>query len=174
MVAEDRKTAGLFKEQSVKTNATVAILKKLKGKLFIDNKKENKIALEYVKKLNIKTPSIQHFVRNLSGGNQQKVIIARWLMTEPKIMLLDEPTHGIDVGAKAEIYRLMRELTCQGVSILLISSELSEIMLMSDRIIVMRDGEICGVMRREEVDEESIMKYATGQMKMKLGGTYEF
>ena len=113
-------------------------------------------------RLSIKTPNLEQTVNNLSGGNQQKVLIAKWLLTDPDILILDEPTRGIDVGAKAEIHRLMSNLVQQGKAIIMISSELPEILGMSDRILVMHEGRITGELSREEANQDSIMKYATG------------
>ena len=115
-----------------------------------------------VEKLLIKTPSIEQLAQNLSGGNQQKVVIAKWLASESKILIFDEPTRGIDVGAKAEIYELMNELVAQGYGIIMISSELPEVMGMSDRIMVMHEGKIAGIFNKKEVTPEAIMSYATG------------
>ena len=114
--------------------------------------------------IRIKTPSITEQIKNLSGGNQQKVLIARWLLTEPEILILDEPTRGIDVGAKSEIHSLISALAGQGKSIILISSELPEILGMSDRIVVMHEGKITGILNRGEATQELIMKYATGNV----------
>jgi D-xylose transport system ATP-binding protein len=118
----------------------------------------------YIKAMNIKTPSIEQRVNNLSGGNQQKVALAKWLMTKPRILVLDEPTRGIDVGAKYEIYNIMNQLVDQGVCIIMISSELPEIMGMSDRILVMHEGRFTGDIRIEDATQEKVMVYATGGM----------
>jgi ABC-type sugar transport system ATPase subunit len=106
--------------------------------------------------------SLDHPVRSLSGGNQQKTTLARWLATNPKLLIMDEPTHGVDIGAKAEIYQLMRSLAQEGISILLISSELPEIVAMSDRVVVMHEGQVTGILDRDQLDEHTIMLYATG------------
>jgi len=111
--------------------------------------------------LKIKMVSEDHPVSSLSGGNQQKVVLSRWLATDPKLLILDEPTHGIDVGTKAEIYKLMHKLTAEGISILLISSELPEIILMSDRVVVLHEGRVTGILNRDELSENKIMTYAT-------------
>jgi ABC-type sugar transport system ATPase subunit len=117
---------------------------------------------EYVGKLKIKTPSLEQFVKNLSGGNQQKVVIAKWMLAEPKILILDEPTRGIDVGAKFEIYNIMNDLVDQGVAIVMISSELPEILGMADRIAVIHEGALAGELSHEEATPEKVMYYATG------------
>lgn len=162
-VTEDRKKEGLVLILSVLENIISANLNKvLKNFGFIDRKKEKLIALDEIKKLSIKTPDENTKVRSLSGGNQQKVILGKWLAGNPKILILDEPTRGIDVGAKSEIYSIMRELTKQGVSIIMISSELPEILGMCDRIAVMKEGEIRGIIDKEEATQELIMQYSTG------------
>ena len=123
-------------------------------------KKEKDLAEKYIDELNIRTPSQEQRVRNLSGGNQQKVVISKWMATKPKILILDEPTRGIDVGAKKEIHMLMSQLAKEGVAVIMISSELPEILGMSDRIIVMHEGRIKGELMREEASQEAIMKLA--------------
>ena len=126
------------------------------------NKKwEKRIALEYVKKLSIKTPSIDTQIKSLSGGNQQKVVLAKWLVANSDILLLDEPTRGIDVNAKSEIYALINDFTQKGGSVILVSSDLPEILGICDRIIVMREGQITGMTSREEASEEKVMKLAS-------------
>ena len=122
-----------------------------------------KEAEEVVKILSIKTDTIDQKVNNLSGGNQQKIVLGKWLSTNPKILILDEPTRGIDVGAKAEIYKLINELTAQGMAIVLISSELPEVMGMSDRLLIMYEGRVTGQLLKEEYTEERVMEYATGR-----------
>lgn len=162
-VSEDRKKDGLVLGMSVKENISLTALKDLSNKSIINRNREKKIAEDYVKKLLIKTPSINQKVKNLSGGNQQKVSISKSLITEPKILILDEPTRGIDVGAKKEIYDLMNVLKKDGLSILMISSEIPELLGMSDRIIVMHEGHISGTLDREEATQESIMRLAVGK-----------
>lgn len=136
-VTEDRKTAGLILIQDIKNNISLAGLKKVKGRQLIDNNKEIRVAEEYRKKMNIKSPSILQKTGNLSGGNQQKVVLSKWIFTEPDILILDEPTRGIDVGAKYEIYTIINRLVDEGKSIIVISSELPEILGICDRIYVM-------------------------------------
>ena len=159
-VSEDRKGNGLVLIQDIKYNTTISNLKKLTKKLAINQNEEIIVANEYKKSINIKAPSIEQKVNNLSGGNQQKVQIAKWLFTEPKVLILDEPTRGIDVGAKYEIYTIMNQLVEQGMSIIMISSELPEILGMSDRLYVMSEGKIAGELSAEEADEQSVMKLA--------------
>lgn len=130
--------------------------------LRVSSKYEHKQTDHYIEKLAIKTPSRNQEVRNLSGGNQQKVLISRWLATKPRVLILDEPTRGVDVGAKAEIYSIMNDLLKDGVSIIMVSSELSEVMNMSDRIAVMHKGRIQTILNRDQFSQETIMYYATG------------
>lgn len=160
LVPEDRKQEALYKVQSVKYNSTIEVLGQFIKGIFVDNVKEEEITQRYIDMLSTKTPTQDQLVGNLSGGNQQKVIIGRWLATNPKILILDEPTRGVDVGAKSEIYAIMNELVKQGMSIIMISSELPEIINMSDRIYVMNEGNITGCLDRKEVSQESIMKLA--------------
>ena len=124
---------------------------------------ERRAAVEVCKRLNVKAPSIEARAGNLSGGNQQKVVLAKWLSLDPKLLIFDEPTRGIDVGAKAEIYDLMRRLAAQGVGVLMISSDMEEILGTSDRVAVMHEGRLTGVLEREECSEEAIMRLAVGQ-----------
>ncbi len=160
-VTEDRKLNGLVLIQDVKYNITIANIDELINGLPIDDNKEVNIAKEYVENLNIKTPSIRQRVVNLSGGNQQKVSIAKNLFVGPNVLILDEPTRGIDVGAKYEIYSLMNRLVEEGISIIMISSELMEVIGMSDRIYVMSEGTITGEIDAREATEEKIMTLAT-------------
>jgi inositol transport system ATP-binding protein len=128
---------------------------------FIRKKAMEKVCLEQKDKLSIKTPNMEQLISNLSGGNQQKVLVARWLMTNPEILIVDEPTRGIDVGAKAEIHRLLSMMAKEGRAIIMISSELPEVMGMSDRIMVMHEGKITGEVDREQATQTRIMQYAT-------------
>ena len=163
LITEDRKRQGLIMPLSVKENLTLSFLKRICWFNFLlDRKKECSIASEYIELLKIKTPHLNQLVETLSGGNQQKVVIGKWLMMNPKILILDEPTRGIDIGAKTEIYHLMKDLSEQGVSIIFISSELPEIIGMSDRIIVFHEGGISGELNGRGAMQEEIMKYATG------------
>ncbi|MBZ9607978.1 sugar ABC transporter ATP-binding protein [Clostridium estertheticum] len=162
-LSEDRKKEGLILGMSVGSNMTLANLKKYENRAKRINKiEESKEIQEYIKKLSIKTPSSQQLIKNLSGGNQQKVILAKWLMLAPEILIIDEPTRGIDVGAKKEIYDVLNELKAMGKSIIIISSDMPEILGICDRIIIMHEGEISGELCREEASQEAIMKYAVG------------
>ncbi len=160
-VSEDRKRDGLILEQDVKQNITIASLRQLVKTLVIDKHKEITVSEKYRKELTIKTASIDTEVKTLSGGNQQKVSLAKWLMSKPEVLILDEPTRGIDVGAKFEIYTLMNTLVEQGMSIIMISSELPEVLGMSDRLYVVSGGGIAGEMSGAEATQESIMQLAT-------------
>ena len=159
-VPEDRKEQALILKMNVRSNISLAALPAFRKGLFIDKQKEAKAVREYITKLDIKTPSDQQIINNLSGGNQQKAVISKWMETEPKILILDEPTRGIDVKTKKEIYMLMSRLANQGVAIIMISSELPEIIGMSDRIIVIHEGRIKGEMPGENATQEAIMKMA--------------
>lgn len=160
-VSEDRKNQGVLLKMSIRWNITLPILRKLSHFLFIDRKKEDECVNQYKDALKIKTPSLNQLVGNLSGGNQQKVAVAKWLASESKLLILDEPTRGIDVGAKQEIYDLINKLTQEGLGILMISSEMEEIMGMSDRMLVMAEGKLVGELQREEYAQDKILRYAS-------------
>jgi ribose transport system ATP-binding protein len=160
LVPEDRKLEGLYYVQSVKYNATIEVLRQFITGIYLNKKAETEIAAEYTELMNTKTPSLEQTMRNLSGGNQQKVMIGRWLATEPAILILDEPTRGVDVGAKAEIYAIMNELVKKRLGIIMISSELPEIINMSDRIYVMANGRVTGCINHADAAQETIMKLA--------------
>jgi len=160
-LSEDRKRFGLAVNLSVKDNLAMATYDRFQRGLFIQASKVRRVTEDYIQKLNIRTPSIEQLLRNLSGGNQQKVVIAKWLIRNCDILIFDEPTRGIDVGAKSEIYTLMNELTRAGKSIIMISSELLEILRMSDRILVMSEGRLTGQLPIEKASQEAIMEYAT-------------
>ena len=160
-VTEDRKGNGLILIQDVKSNITIANLKRVLNYGIINENAEIKHAREYSDSLNIKTPSIEQIVLNLSGGNQQKVSLAKWLYVQPDIMILDEPTRGIDVGAKYEIFTIMNRLLSEGMSIIMISSEMAEILGMTDRIYVISSGRVTGELETSKADQESIMRLAT-------------
>lgn len=162
LLTEDRKSQGLVLNMMVRENTTLANLSRLVRHGFIDVRVEREVTQGYVRDLLIKTPSTEQKVRNLSGGTQQKVVLSKWLFTQSKILIFDEPTRGIDVGAKAEIYQLMWKLVAQGIAILMISSELPEVLKMCDRILVMHEGEITGELKREEATQEKIMALAMG------------
>lgn len=158
--SEDRKNEGIIPLCSVKENMSLVILKKLCSGMFIRGKKEQSFARENVEKFRVRTSSIDKKIYQLSGGNQQKELLARWLAMDPEILILDEPTKGIDVGAKSEIYRMIHEVAAQGVAVIVVSSELPEIIGLSDRIYVMRNGRIAGEVDRKEAQEERILRYA--------------
>lgn len=161
-VSEDRKQEGVLLTLSVKENIVLPILKKISMGLVVRSAMENKIVEEQRSRLRIKTPSTEQLVKNLSGGNQQKVVLAKWLASDCKILILDEPTRGIDVGAKQEIYLLMNQLAESGIGIIMISSEMDELIGMSDRIIVLHEGKISGELQKGEFDQETILKYGSG------------
>ncbi len=159
---EDRRRHGVVLDMSISANLTLPSLKKISRNGSLDREKERETAARLVRRLGIKTPAVFSAVGTLSGGNQQKVALGRWLEIGPSVLILDEPTQGIDVGAKAEIHALMGELVEQGVGILMISSELTEILGMSDRIVVLRQGSIAGMLDRDEATQETIMALAVG------------
>lgn len=162
-LSEDRKKEGLILGMSVKENMTLSNLQSYENKFMRINKKsEKEEAQTYIKKLSIKTPSENQIIKNLSGGNQQKVILAKWLMLSPKVLIIDEPTKGIDVGAKKEIYEVLNELKSMGKAVIMISSDMAEVIGVSDRVIVMHEGKITGELKRDELTQENIMKYAVG------------
>lgn len=160
-VTEDRKGNGLILIQDVKQNITIANLKEIATRGVVDNNAEVKIGNDFKQSLNIKTPTVEQKVQNLSGGNQQKVSLGKWLFVKPNVLLLDEPTRGIDVGAKYEIYTIMNRLVEQGMSIIMISSELPEVLGMSDRVYIVASGRIAGELPIEEASQEKIMELAT-------------
>jgi ribose transport system ATP-binding protein len=166
LAPEDRRTAGLILPMNVKQNLSLASLRRdqrrgpFRG--FLNRAAENQVAGEMIRLLRIKTASDRQVVRFLSGGNQQKVVLGKWLCLNPKLLLLDEPTRGIDVGAKEEIYKLIDDLAKRGVAILFASSEMEEVIGLSDRVLVMHEGRITGELNRSESTEESIMRLATG------------
>lgn len=162
LVPEDRKTQGLVLSGSVKENVALSILKRLKKFGWIDRKQEKQVVQGYKDKLSIKTPSLDTSVLSLSGGNQQKVVLARWLATNPKILLLDEPTRGVDVGARAEIQHLIEDLIAQGLAIIIVSSDIVELLAMSDRVIVIKEGCAVAELEGDHVTKEEVLRYATG------------
>ena len=162
LVSEDRKRYGLVLGMDVKENSTLASLKQIARLGVINKNEEIKRSDRYVKELRTKTPSLEQKVGNLSGGNQQKVVLAKWLLTRPRVLFLDEPTRGIDVGAKVEIYNIMNDLVDQGVCVVMVSSELPEVLGMSDRILVMHEGSLTGSFSRLDASEERVMHMATG------------
>ncbi len=163
LAPEDRKAQGLVLEMSVRENLSLASLNRDQKGGFLNRQAEDAISEEMIGRMRIKTPHDRQIVRYLSGGNQQKVVLGKWLALRPRILLLDEPTRGIDIGAKQEIYALMEELARDGVAILFVSSEMEEILGMSDRALVMHEGRITGELKREELSEEAVMQLATGR-----------
>jgi ribose transport system ATP-binding protein len=163
LVPEDRRHQGLVLSESIRNNISMATLYLRQALGLIYRQRENDVSQQQVKQLAIKTPSILQTVGLLSGGNQQKVVLAKGLVKQPVLFILDEPTRGVDVGAKAEIYSIMRELTAQGVGIMMISSDLEEVLGISDRVIVLHESSVAGELSRDEVSEEAIMHLATGQ-----------
>lgn len=162
-ITEDRKSEGLMLEESIQGNISLANLGKVSNHAGVLNKmKEESLISKAIKELNIKCIGPKHECYNLSGGNQQKVVFAKWIYTDPKILILDEPTRGVDIGAKREIYNIMNGLAKNGVAIIMVSSELPEILGMSDRIVVIREGRIRGIINKEEANQEKIMTLATG------------
>ena len=160
-LSEDRKRYGLIVDKSVEENTVISSLNDFVKGMFIDKAKSREVSQKYVESLKTKTPSVSQLVKKLSGGNQQKVVIAKWLVRNSDILIFDEPTRGIDVGAKSEIYALMEELAKEGKSIIMISSELPEVLRMSDRVIVMCEGRITGTLDIAEANQEVIMESAT-------------
>ncbi|MEQ7922577.1 sugar ABC transporter ATP-binding protein [Xanthomonas sp. WHRI 1810A] len=162
LLTEDRKLTGLFPCLSVLENMEMAVLPHYAGNGFVQQKALRALCEDMCKKLRVKTPSLEQCIDTLSGGNQQKALLARWLMTNPRILILDEPTRGIDVGAKAEIYRLIAFLASEGMAVIMISSELPEVLGMSDRVLVMHEGELMGTLDRAEATQERVMHLASG------------
>ena len=155
---EDRRTEGIIPNLSVRENISIVLLPKLTKMGIISKNSQEKVVKEFIEKLGIKTPDMEQKVKNLSGGNQQKVLLARWLCTSPRLVIMDEPTRGIDVGAKAEIEKIVRDLAKQGMSVIMISSEISEVVRNSNRVMVMRDGHKLGELTGGEINQEEIMK----------------
>ncbi len=162
LVPEDRKRQGLVQSQSGLRNTSLTILERLSRFSWIDRAKEREVAQQYFDRLRVRAPSVDVIVAGLSGGNQQKIVLARWLAAKSKILILDEPTRGVDVGAKAEIHALIGELAEQGAAILLISSELPELLNLSDRILVLRAGRMVGEVARAEANQERLLRLMAG------------
>ncbi len=160
---EERKAQALLLHRGVRDNISLAMLDRLRRLRFVRAGEERRLAERYVESLRVRTPSIEQEVRKLSGGNQQKVVLARWLARKPKVLILDEPTRGVDVGAKAEIYRIIEELAEAGVAVLVISSELPEVLGLADRIVVMQHGRVTGELEREEASEEAVLALAMAE-----------
>ena len=165
LIPEDRKLQGLVLKLTVRDNIVLPSLDKLRRGLIVDERRSDRLAEDFVKRLNIKTPSIDKITETLSGGNQQKVVLAKWLALNSDVLIFDEPTRGIDVATKAEIHRMIRELAAQGKAVIMISSELPEILHLSDRIAVMWEGRIVNIIdnRHRKVSQQEVMYYASGQ-----------
>jgi ribose transport system ATP-binding protein len=164
LVPEDRKQQGLVLEMSIRHNLSLARVGLSSRMGFLDQGDERRLATEAIDQLRIRTPSDRQIVQLLSGGNQQKVVLGKWLALKPRVLLLDEPTRGVDVGAKQEIYRIMERLASEGVAILFVSSEMEEVLGMSDRTLVMHEGRLAGELARDQLSEEAIMRLATGRI----------
>ena len=162
LVPEDRRLCGLVVDFSVRENISLPGLERYATAGLVNSAREFSVAAEMCRKINVKTPTPEMRAANLSGGNQQKVVLAKWLALSPKVLIFDEPTRGIDVGAKAEIYALIRQLSAEGVSLIVISSEMEEVLGISDRIAVMHEGKITGILERPQFSEEAVMRLATG------------
>jgi ribose transport system ATP-binding protein len=162
LIPEDRRLAGLITDITVRENVTLPSLDRYAPAGLISFDKERESARLICGKMNVKAPSVEVKAANLSGGNQQKVVLAKWLALEPRVLIFDEPTRGIDVGAKAEIYELMRNLAESGVAIIMISSDMEEVLQISDRVAVMHEGRVTGILSRDECSEENIMRLAVG------------
>ncbi|MFN0110601.1 MAG: sugar ABC transporter ATP-binding protein [Blastocatellia bacterium] len=162
LVPEDRRQTGLIVESSIRENVSLPALQRYTVRGLINRERESQATEVVTKRLNVKTNSIETLVKNLSGGNQQKVVLAKWLQLDPKVMIFDEPTRGIDVGAKAEIYDLLRDLAKSGVGVIVISSDMEEILGLSDRLAVMHEGRVTGILERKDCSEENVMRLAVG------------
>jgi ribose transport system ATP-binding protein len=160
-ITEDRKSQGLFLKMFVENNISAAKIENIKSGFRIDRGKESALCGRYVKELGIKVASEKQFANSLSGGNQQKVMIGKWLATTPKVLIMDEPTRGIDVGSKSEIHKMLRRLSEEGVGVIVISSELPEIIGLADRVIVMHEGSITGELSGDDIKEDNIIIYAS-------------
>lgn len=167
LVPENRKEEGVFLDKPIRWNIAIAALEQLKRKLIVDRKAEANMGQTYQERLRIKTPSLDQLVKNLSGGNQQKVVIAKTLAAKADIIIFDEPTRGIDVGARAEVYSLMAELAAEGIAILMITSDMEELLGMSDRILVLHDGRATGLIARSEATQERVLSLASGLLESK-------
>jgi ABC-type sugar transport system ATPase subunit len=167
---EERKSEALFLDRTVSDNLSIAVLDRLRLFRFVRRAAEKRLVDRYVERLSVRTPSTSHVIRKLSGGNQQKVVLARWLARAPRVLILDEPTRGIDVGAKAEIYRIIADLANAGIAILVISSELPEVIGLADRIIVMQNGHITGELSQAEATEEAVLSLAMADTSRVMTG----
>jgi len=166
-VPEDRGNQGLIKAMRVRENMSLAILRQLASGGFVSRQQENSLAQRFVGELKVRTPSVEQVVNKLSGGNQQKIVVSKWLASQPKLLIMDEPTRGVDVGAKSEIHRLISQLASEGMAILMISSELPEVLGMSDRVLVMREGRIIAEFNRAEATQERVGAAMMGELTLK-------
>ncbi|WP_442792362.1 ATP-binding cassette domain-containing protein [Amycolatopsis sp. NBC_01307] len=157
---EERKTDALLMQRSVRDNISISVLDRLRRFRVVKRAKERALVEEYIRELRVRTPSMEQEVRKLSGGNQQKAVLARWLARRPKLLILDEPTRGVDVGAKAEIYRIIDGLAAEGIALLVISSDLPEVLTLADRILVMRAGRLAGEIASADATEEAVLTLA--------------
>jgi len=162
-VPEDRHQHGLVMDFNIASNVTLPILRKVSRLGLLDPRLEKKIAGDYSEQLRVRAAGLDQLVNALSGGNQQKVVLSKWLATNPAVLILDEPTRGIDVGAKAEVHRIISDLAARGLAIILISSELPEVLAMADRVLVLHEGSVTGTFARTEATQERVMFAATGQ-----------
>ena len=167
---EDRRLSGLIVDFNIRENISLPGLDRYSTAGLINSAKETSAAKEACRSINIKPPAPEMRAANLSGGNQQKVVLAKWLALSPKVLIFDEPTRGIDVGAKSEIYALIRKLAGEGVSVIAISSEMEEVLGISDRIAVMHEGRITGILNRDQFSEEAVMRLATGSEPPAVAG----
>lgn len=163
-VPEDRRQQGLIMDFSITKNMTLPVLRQFSPFGIMDRQRERATATSYSQQLHVRSAGVDQLVKALSGGNQQKVVLAKWLITDPKILILDEPTRGVDIGARAEVHRIISELASRGLAIILISSELPEVLAMSDRVLVMHEGRVAGIFDRAEATQEKVMFAATGQV----------
>ena len=161
-ITEDRKTEGLMLEESIRKNISLANLGRISRRGVLRKKEERELVQKGIEELHIKCFGPEHECGRLSGGNQQKVVFAKWIYTDPKVLILDEPTRGVDIGAKKEIYNIINDLAAKGVAIIMVSTELPEVLGMADRIMVVREGLVRGILSKEEADQENIMILATG------------
>ena len=161
-ITEDRKTEGLLLEKSIAENIEIANLNKISKNSVLQAAKQKEIVKKGIEEFRIRCFGPDHECHNLSGGNQQKVVLAKWIYTDPKILILDEPTRGVDIGAKKEIYSVINDLAAKGVAVIMVSSELPEVLGMSDRIMVVHEGKVTGIVEASEVDQAKVMTLATG------------
>ena len=161
-ITEDRKTEGLMLDDSISKNVSIANLGKISANGVLSRPKEKSLIAQAIEELNIRCTGGEHVCKNLSGGNQQKVVFSKWIYTEPRILILDEPTRGVDIGAKKEIYNIINRLAAEGVAIIMVSSELPEVLGMSDRIMVIHEGHVTGIIKNDNVTQETVMVLATG------------